>query len=679
MATKGSFNTTTVEGRYLTFSWSIVSQDVTTNKTKISWSLKGGGVSGYVYGGDFKVVINGSTVYTSETRIPIYNSTTIKTGTATIAHNNDGTKTFSASVECALYSYSISSKGSDSWALTAIPRQATITLTGSAKTETSISVNWKTDATVDRIRYKVNNSSWSSAQTVNAKSGAITITSIPGGSALNAGTTYSIVVEARRKDSGLTSTSKALSVKTYSYPYCKSTNDFRLINSAEIYFSVYNPLARTYRLDMVLADDTVINVGEYDTDSPGIANLGYLVTSFYESIPNAKSAKLRVKVTYDSHETITTCGTYTIVEANCYPLITPSYADINETTKSITGDDQLIVQSKSRVRYGATLLTKYSATVATCTVAVDTATYDMTVSGDTASVEEDAPNSSTDLSIVYTVTDSRGLTTSQTVTMKMLEWFNPYAKTSLQRRSNFYSTTDLKVNAEYASINGNNRVTIRYRIKKTDDPDTTWSTWTTIQDDVTASFEADNLYDWDVEVEVTDLLGGLQIYYLHLPIGMPIIFFDRILRSTGINCFPWEKEQFAVNGVDVLAELRKLYYEPGDTMVIEDNVHGGVPLSGYITATKTTIRFAVPVEKSLEKITTITCTECTGGIRGVSGYVNGSRDSTDWVSDDTITFTITKVTDRLLQVEMKKSSEYSGATNNTPLIYSAVHFELEFN
>ena len=65
MASSGSFNTSSYSGRYLTFNWSIASQDIGNNRTVINWDVKGAGGSttNYYKAGNFKVVINGSTVY----------------------------------------------------------------------------------------------------------------------------------------------------------------------------------------------------------------------------------------------------------------------------------------------------------------------------------------------------------------------------------------------------------------------------------------------------------------------------------------------------------------------------------------------------------------------------------------------------------------------------------------
>ena len=130
MASSGSFNTSSYNVRYLTFNWSIASQDIGNNRTVINWSVVGAGgtTTSWYKAGNFKVVINGSTVYETgqNDRISLYNGTTVASGQATIGHNSDGTKSFSASVEAGIYTYARNVSGSGSWSLTQIPRYSNI-------------------------------------------------------------------------------------------------------------------------------------------------------------------------------------------------------------------------------------------------------------------------------------------------------------------------------------------------------------------------------------------------------------------------------------------------------------------------------------------------------------------------------------------------------------------------
>lgn len=133
--TSGSFNTSayvTSSGtkRYLTFSWERTSYSIENNTSTISYTLKGAGnYSGWVNVRNIKLVINGTTVYTAAGPTQVYNTTTLKSGTVTISHNTNGTKSFSASVECGIYYSAINGKGSGTWDLKTIPRASTVKAT----------------------------------------------------------------------------------------------------------------------------------------------------------------------------------------------------------------------------------------------------------------------------------------------------------------------------------------------------------------------------------------------------------------------------------------------------------------------------------------------------------------------------------------------------------------------
>lgn len=139
MATSGSITTNSCEGRSLTLSWSLSSQSVADNYSNISWKLKGSGSgSGWVNAGNFKAVINGTTVYSSSTRIQLYNGTTVASGTAKISHNSDGTKSFKLSCEAGIYNVAVNCTASGTHTLTTIPRASSVSATavnlGSATT-----------------------------------------------------------------------------------------------------------------------------------------------------------------------------------------------------------------------------------------------------------------------------------------------------------------------------------------------------------------------------------------------------------------------------------------------------------------------------------------------------------------------------------------------------------------
>lgn len=122
MATSGKLTTTAYKGtngnRYLELEWERVSFSVAEQTTTISWKLTSRGTyNGYFAAAPFTVIIDGDTVFHSETRIKLYPNQEVASGTKTIKHNTDGTKTFTATVKAAIYYGSINVSGSENYTL----------------------------------------------------------------------------------------------------------------------------------------------------------------------------------------------------------------------------------------------------------------------------------------------------------------------------------------------------------------------------------------------------------------------------------------------------------------------------------------------------------------------------------------------------------------------------------
>lgn len=469
---------------------------------------------------------------------------TLITKTQTVTHNADGTKTINLAAEIALNitwgGTSLGTiSGSGTMALTKIPRYATIAQSLSSREETAVVMAWTSDSIIDYLWYSTNNgASWTGINIADGKSGTYTITG------LSPNTKYNIKTRVRRKDTQQTTDSTALAVTTYSYPYCNSTPDFTIGDKLTLGF--YNPLKRSITVNIIGADDSQISNDTTTGTSISGYNGATVVSRLLNSIPNAKSGAYKVKVTYGNSVITSNGGTYT-VGSNVKPSIGAlSYQDTNAATVAITGNNQQIIRNKSTVQFTAQGLTgSNSATVAACSVNVNGNIYNLTVDGSTATGGNVTIDSATDLNVIFTVTDSRGLTATKQLTVNMLDWVLPTAIIECQRQNNFYTETDINVNADYSSIDAKNVIEIKCRYKKTSA--SSYGNYQTLQDNVTAVLTLDNLYDWDVQVVVTDLFGATT-YNLTVPLGMPIIFFDRILGATGFNCFPQIEKDVAANG-----------------------------------------------------------------------------------------------------------------------------------
>lgn len=165
MALSGSVNTTGYDGRYLVLSWTAI-QDIATNTSTISWTLKGAGTggSGWYRSGPFEVTINGvtTTIAATDPRLQLYNGTVVKTGSTKITHNNDGTKSFNISVKGAIFSGSINCSGSKDFTLNTIPRASSFgTVTGNTiGSPVTVNITRNSTSFTHQLWYKVGNSGW---------------------------------------------------------------------------------------------------------------------------------------------------------------------------------------------------------------------------------------------------------------------------------------------------------------------------------------------------------------------------------------------------------------------------------------------------------------------------------------------------------------------------------------
>lgn len=251
----------------------------------------------------------------------------------------------------------------------------------------------------------------------------------------------------------------------------------------------------------------------------------------------AMSGNTEVNVSYKDY-------TMTIVDAS--PTFDASYLDSNSTTTAITGDNQQIIRNQSTLEIDVSNATAYKyATLSSIKATINGTIYNATLSGGNATFNIGTLNVSTNTNAVLTLTDSRGFTATQTLELEILNWELPTAIIDLQRQNNYYSNTNINVDANYSSLDSHNTITLKTRYKKV--TDSSYGSYVTLQDNVTSTLNLDNNYQWDVQVLVQDLLGSTT-YNLTLDRGIPIIYFDRLKRSMGINCFPENSTSLELNG-----------------------------------------------------------------------------------------------------------------------------------
>lgn len=244
--------------------------------------------------------------------------------------------------------------------------------------------------------------------------------------------------------------------------------------------------------------------------------------------------------------------TLTIVNAN--PSISSiAYQDTNSTTTNITQNNQIIIQNNSNLQFTFNTLTAYKyATLTTVAVTLNGVTKSANLSGSSvgsSTINFGTINVAQNINASIVITDSRGNKSTYSKAITIWSWSLPTAIITCQRENNYYSETNLNVNADYSSLDNKNVIDIKYQYKKT--TDSSYSAVQNLQDDVTTQFTIDNTYAWDIKVIISDLLGTTT-YNLFVDKGIPIVYFDRLNNSTGFNCFPKNQKSVEINGQDVM-------------------------------------------------------------------------------------------------------------------------------
>lgn len=150
MALSGSVSTNGCrgegEGRYYTLSWS-ATQSIANNTSTISWTLStAGGYSSWMTERTVYVDIDGDRVFSKTDAVDRYRGT-IATGTKTISHNSDGTRSFSVSLGAAIYYATVECTGSQTFTLDTIARASTLSASdGTLGTKTTLTADRKSSS-----------------------------------------------------------------------------------------------------------------------------------------------------------------------------------------------------------------------------------------------------------------------------------------------------------------------------------------------------------------------------------------------------------------------------------------------------------------------------------------------------------------------------------------------------
>ena len=521
MALSGSLTTDKYNSdRYYKLSWK-ATQSITNNKSTIEWTLSA--ESGATYDNWYAertliLKIDGTTVYSKTNRVERYDGV-IATGKTELSHKTDGSKSFTASIEAAVYGSSVNVTGDKSFTLDTIPRYATSNQSLNSKTETSVKMNWTSDNTIDYIWYsKDNGSNWTGVNVADGKSGTYTIGD------LSENTTYKIKTRVRRKDSQLTTDSSMLSVTTYDYPHCTNAPDFLIGDKVTLTF--YNPLNRSF-------DFTVVGNGvEIHTweDRTGTTYEGVngdpAYTNLHNSIPNSRSAKYKVIVTYGTSSREKQGGTYSIKEDKCLPTFSNfTYKDGNTTVSNLLGTNQILVEGQSQLVVEISAANKMAAqkgaTPKKYVAAFDKLSVDIPYSTSDTSKSIGAVTGNGSKRLTVTAFDSRDLPKAVYKDLTVLPYAKPVINANIKRLNNFEAQTTISVSGTYSLLTtgGSNKNSIAKVVYQYRETGGAWTSEIPLTTTLTSGkftcnnvvISLDNTKSFEFKIIATDKLGSNNV------------------------------------------------------------------------------------------------------------------------------------------------------------------------
>ena len=477
----------------------------------------------------------------------------------TVYHNSNGTLTLPIywhwGVNSPWGQYTGPS-GSYNVTLSTIDRAApTVTFSVSAITANGFKISASSTSTADIWQYSTNGgSTWTTFSTTASTSASVTL------STLSPNTTYSTVVRARRQYNQVYGTSGTTRVKTLGGAVVNSVSTVTADNATvtiSINVTVYES-SYTNTLALKNGSTTILTISGLSWSS-GTANRTVTLaadqrTTLLTAMASMKSftgtfavssyhGQLQIGSTSSKTATVQTTA------ANSGPSLDGfTYADSYTTTKNLTGNDQLFVQSYSTLKVTpGTATAKNGAFISNYTASCN----GLSASNSTgAAITVGKITKSGSVTVTLTVTDSRGYTASVSKVITVIPYSKPkVSSVTLRRTNDIEAEMQLKFSGSISavSVNGvqkNSVVYVRYQYKKTSE--SSYSSYTSIVSATTrsgtsfsysnlelCSLDANTSYDFHLQIQdKLYSLSSLDLYFT-VPQGTPLIALRK--KKVGIN------------------------------------------------------------------------------------------------------------------------------------------------
>lgn len=547
------FTSKSYEGRYLQLTIT-ESVNVVENTSTLTWVLQSlGGSVNYYTTGPTTVTINGTQVYYkartawSTSQFPAAKGST--SGTITVAHDSNGSKSISVGFSTAIYTSTVTEHGG-TMVLSNIDRAApSVSVNVSSITANSIKITVSSSATANKWWYSLNGgSSWVA---FNSSSGASKKTTVTG---LSPNTSYTVQACARKSYNGVDGYSGKTTVKTLGGSVLSSVSTLTADNAtAKITLSatVYDT---SYKHKLVLKDGSTTVLTLTGLSLSNGSNTITLTAAQRSSILADMAAKKSFTGTFKLStfsgssqigSTSTKTATVQTTAANSAPTFSGfTYKDTNTTAAGVTGNNQILIQSVSTLQVIASAATaKNGATISSYSVSAGGSTASST----TVTLNVGKIYTSGTVPIIVTAIDSRGYTSSATVNITVIAYKSIDITTAIMRRVNeIEDVTQVTLEGDITpvKVNNVNKNTLRklyYQYKRTDASAyssltdiTSFATFNdsgfTFTSDEWLSLDAN--YSWYVRFYVYDNLTG-DTATITVSQGTPLISFRR--KKVGIN------------------------------------------------------------------------------------------------------------------------------------------------
>lgn len=454
-------------GRTFTLTVTEQSYDSIANTSVVKWTLSASG-DGQWYNTYLYASVNGTAVFNAykgwETgEFPAADGS--RSGTATISHNADGTKSISFYIEGYCYQGSWDSRSkSGSLTLTSIDRAApTITQADISNIDvTSFTISATSDVNCDSWDYSLNNgSSWVNFSTTNGTSANKTITG------LTMNTDYTVLIRARKTLNQVYGTSGSKTAKTLGSSTITLAGNVTLGNSCNV---KWTPLNSTFKFTLKFSLGSWSYTTGYITPSSTSAYTytGYTIPlTVANQLPNTTTGTMTVVLTtYTSSNAqvgSASSATFTVtVPSSVVPTI--SSVTLQEGTTSGYG---VYVKTLSTVKATVTASGAYSSTIASRVVKFGAVSITANSSGVATS-----PVLSTygTMTVLTTVTDSRGRTATNTQNITVYDYWQPTANIEISISGTTVTTT---VTGSIAPVNNLNAKSLLITRKRMSDSSTT--------------------------------------------------------------------------------------------------------------------------------------------------------------------------------------------------------------